>query len=111
MPRLPTPRRRWSVADARAVLTALEESRLSPGAFAERERIDVQRLYRWRRRLGGELVAAAPKATPEFVEIRAVGAELVEVVLRSGRVLRVAESIAPTSLARLVAALERTESC
>jgi hypothetical protein len=87
----------------------MERSGLSPNAFATREGIDVQRLYRWRQRLAGEGVVV--DAEPEFIELRPRGLELVEVVLLSGRLLRVSERIAPSTLAQLVAVLERHESC
>jgi transposase-like protein len=101
--------RHWTVADARSALAAWEASGISMLAFAAREGVDVHRLYRWRRRLAVETITAEP--TPEFVELRPRGAEPVEVVLRSGRVLRVSEAIDPSVLIRLVAALERSESC
>jgi hypothetical protein len=66
------------------------------------------RLYRWRRRLGAERVG---DEGPEFVELRPRGADRVEVVLRSGHVLRVAETIDPKALARIVAALEQSGPC
>lgn len=115
MPRKPRPpatyltRRRWTIAEARDALAALHTSGLSPNAFAVRHGIDGQRLYYWRRRLAGEHQGVA--SVPEFVELRSRGSEPVEVVLRSGRVLRVAESIDPAVLIRLVGALEQTEPC
>jgi hypothetical protein len=99
-------RRRWTVVEARAALAALDASGLSAGEFARREELDVQRLHRWRRELG-----AGPAASPAFVEVRRRDAERIEVVLRSGLVLRVAESIDATVLRRLVAALERDREC
>jgi len=102
-------RRRWTVAEARAALAAVDESGLSINAFAARQGIDAQRLYYWRRRLAGEGLVAQPP--PEFVELRPQRPEPVEVMLRSGRVLRVAESIDPVVLIRLVAALEHDEPC
>ena len=112
-------RRRWRVADARAALTALATSGLSVSAFAEREGLDEERLYRWRRRFARERKAAAravtPSAPPAIIELRPTTSpslrraetEPVEIVLVSGVVLRVAETIDPVRLARLVAALER----
>jgi transposase-like protein len=112
-------RRRWRAAEARAALNALAESGLSVSAFAEREGLDEERLYRWRRRFAREGKAEArivtPPATPAIIELRAatsrsprrVETEPVEIVLVSGVVLRVAETIDPARLARLVAALER----
>jgi hypothetical protein len=96
-------RRRWSAEDARAALSALAASGLSARAFAEREGLEVQRLLRWRRVLGADGVA--PPA-PAFVELERAPMDLVEVVVRSGRVLRVPASIAATDLRRLVEALE-----
>ena len=102
-----TRRRRWKSADARGVLAALTASGLSLNEFARREGLQVQRLIRWRQRLADESRRAAPAAAHEVIEIGPRGAEPVEVVLTSGRVLRVAETIDVATLARLVAALER----
>src|SRR4051812_16778859 len=54
--------RRWTAEDAKQALTALKQSALSPSAFAAREGLDAQRLWRCRRQLG------APAATA-FEEI------------------------------------------
>lgn len=98
--------RSWKIADARAALKALAASGLSVGAFAQREGLDSDRLYRWRRRLAGDREARVP-ATPAVIEIRPTSrrAELVEIVLASGVTLRVSETIDAFALARLVAAL------
>ena len=114
MPRTRAPaayliRRRWTIADARSAVSALKASGLSTCAFAAREGLDVNRLYRWRRRLEAERIGDEP--APKFVELQPRGAEPVEVVLRSGRVLRVSEAIEPAALLRLVTALERTGPC
>ena len=94
-------------------------SRLSVSAFAEQEGLDEERLYRWRRRFARERKAEAhavtPPATPSIIELRAATSpsprraetESVEIVLVSGVVLRVAETIDPARLAGLVAAVER----
>lgn len=111
-------RRRWRVPEARAALDALAASGLSVSAFAEQEGIDEERLYRWRRRFARERKAEAravtPTTTPAIIELRAAtpsplraAAESVEIVLVSGVVLRVAETIDPARLARLIAGLER----
>ena len=102
-------RRRWTVAEARAALSALAASGLSPRAFAAREGLKVERLDRWRRRLGTRGKVA--RVAPAFVEVRRATVEMVEVVLRSGRVLRVAESIDVSVLQKLVEALEETPGC
>lgn len=102
-------RRRWTEDDARSVLTAQEASGLSVVAFAAREGLDAQRVYAWRRRLGGVVEATS---TPAFIELRPPGRrEIVEVGLRCGRVVRVAETIDPSALRRLVDALEQEPTC
>ncbi len=101
-------RGRWTIADARAALAGWRKSGLSVCAFAQREGIAPARLYRWRRRLAADTAAVEP--TPEFVELRRSGVDGVEVVLRSGWVLRANDTIQPSTLARLAHALE-PESC
>jgi transposase-like protein len=101
--------RRWSPADARDALAAHAASGLSASAFAAREGFDVQRLHSWRRKL-----ARAPhkeRSRSAFVEVVPRAAERVEIALRSGHVLRVAESIDTAALRRLVEALEPPSSC
>ena len=112
-------RRRWRVPEARAALDALAASGLSVSAFAEQEGLDEERLYRWQRRFARERKAeprtVTPSATPAIVELRTAtspnsrrdATTPVQIVLVSGVVLRVAETIDPARLARLVAALER----
>src|SRR6185436_4852614 len=67
-------RRRWRVPEARAALDALAASGLSVSAFAEREGLDEERLYRWRRRFAregkAEAHAVTPPATPAIIELR-----------------------------------------
>jgi transposase len=105
-------RRRWTVTDARAAVAALTASGLSLAVFARRENLQAQRLRRWSERLAredrrppedNELVPRVP----EVVEIRSRPAAAVEIVLRSGRLLKVAETIDVAALTRLVSALER----
>jgi len=100
---------RWSADDARAALSALSASGLSPGAFAAREGLDVQRLYRWRRQLAATSEAA--EVAPTFVEVLAQRAGVVEVLLCSGRVLRVPETIDAQALRRIAAVLEELPGC
>jgi hypothetical protein len=86
-------------------------SGLSPSEFAARRGLDVQRLYRWRRRLAaspaGEL--QAEPAVAGFIELSGgvPQAWVIEVVVRSERVLRAPAGIDPEVLLRLVEALER----
>jgi hypothetical protein len=100
-------RRRWTSADARIVLTAFEDSGLSVVAFAEREGLDPQRVYFWKRRLE----AASADAPLAFVEVMPRRAEVVEIVLRSGRILRVPDSVDAAVLRQLVEALEERGDC
>jgi transposase-like protein len=80
-------------------------------AFAEREGLDAQRLSRWRRRLASRSAGRRVTPKPAFIELVPRAAEPVEVVLRSGRILRVSTAIDPAALQRLVAALEQAEPC
>jgi transposase-like protein len=95
-------RPRWTIADARAALSALDDSRLSVAAFAVREGLDPQRLYMWRRRFR----AAGPKSVPAFVEVHAATAASLEVVLRAGHTVRVPPSFDATALRRLLEVLD-----
>lgn len=100
--------RRWTEEEAREAIAALDASGLSTAAFAVREGLDPQRLYWWRRRV------ATPRASvPAFVEVRTSSddCEQVEVLLRSGRVLRVSAAIDAATLRRLVEALDREAPC
>ena len=104
-------RRRWTATDARAALADWRASRLALRTFAQRVGLDAQRLYRWRRVLEAEPRVGHAAAAPEFVEIRPAQIPSVEIVLRSGRLLRVAETIDSSVLARLARALEEESSC
>lgn len=90
-------RRRWTAAEAREALSALERSGLSLAAFAAREGLDDQRLRLWRKRIA---------VKPAFVELAVREPERVEIGLRSGRTLRVATTIDRATLATLVEVLE-----
>ncbi len=103
-----TRRRRWTAADARAALAALATSGLTLSAFARRDGLHVERLRRWRLRLAATERGQVAVAPPEVIELRPRRPEPVEIVLLSGRVLRVSETIDVSVLPRLVAALERT---
>lgn len=94
---------RWTAQEAQIVLDAHRASGLSLMEFARRQGFDPQRLYCWRRRLTDQ----RELAEPSFVEVAAPATAPVEVVLRSGRVLRVSERIDPEALRRLAEALEQ----
>ena len=105
-------RRRWTAEDAKEALAAQAQSGLSLSAFASREGLDAQRLFRWRRRLevdapesatfeevvGCGVASAFGEGGPAFVSERA----WFEVVLRSGLVVRVSESFNAAALLRLL---------
>lgn len=106
-----SPRRRWSAADARDALDALARSGLSATAFAAREGFNHQRLLWWRRRLEEKTSGASSRKPVAFVEVRHREPERIEVVLRSGRILRCAEEIDASALRRLVGVLEQDLAC
>ena len=92
MPKLPIlaiagTRRRWTSTDARLILKAQATSGLSVNAFATHVR------------------------TPTFVEVMPRSAPAAEVVLRSGRILRISPTIDTPTLRRLVEALEDDTGC
>ena len=116
-PQLLPGRRRWKIAEARSVLAAAEASGLSLPEFARQKGLEPERLRRWQRRLARDVRrparAAGPAvpASPAVIELRPSSsaslwrAEAIEIVLGSGVTLRVAETIDPATLARLVTAL------
>jgi transposase-like protein len=93
------------------VLAEQAASGLAPPAFARQAGIDVQRLHRWRRQLAKGRTTATAAVAPTFLEVHPRQAEPIEVVLRSGRMLRVSEQIDEAALLRLVEILERGASC
>lgn len=101
--------RRWTAEEAREALEAQSRSGLSMGRFARQEGIAAQRLYWWSQRLGQveqrpsfvELVATRTgEAEPSARERR------MEVVLRSGLVVRVDEQFDGAAVVRLIRTLE-----
>jgi transposase-like protein len=61
--------RRWSEGEARRVIAACEVSGESVAEFASPHGIDSQRLYWWRRRLGGSVCELSPTTTAKFVPV------------------------------------------
>jgi hypothetical protein len=98
---------RWTAGDAKAVLSALDASGLSVYAFATREGLDADRLYRWRLRLHG----SRRQRSPAFVEIKPAATSPIEVLLRSGLVLRVSGPFDEGALHRLVSVLDQGREC
>jgi transposase-like protein len=106
--------RRWTSEEAGQALAALERSGLALTAFAIREGLDPQRLSRWRRRL-----AASSPLFEEIVASEVIASEAAiskdrepfEIVLVSGRVVRVPESFDTGALRRLLAVVDEERPC
>jgi hypothetical protein len=62
----------------------------------------VQRLYRWR----AQLAAERPAIAPAFLEIKQSSGDAIEVLLRSGHVIRVRDGFGEDALRRVVAVLD-----
>ena len=118
-------RREYTAEERAQVLTEAA----MPGArvlvVAQRHGISPSLVYRWRREAAGRPARKARPRTPGFVPLLvdgaalaagpamapepaspAGGADRIEVVLRNGRLLRVAGTTDPGAIARLAAALE-----
>src|ERR1700735_4149234 len=106
-------RPRWTREDAREVMGALERSGKSVSSFAADHGLDPQRVYLWRRRLGG----AEPTTFQEIVVRQAGSPPLAphdapfEVALMSGDVVRVPPAFDAAALARLLEVLILARSC
>ena len=110
--------RRWTAMDAQEALAAQATSGLTLRAFAAREGLDAQRLDRWRRRLAAERAAPFVEIPRPAIEaaIAVAGAadgprERFEIVLGSGRVVRVAASFDANALRRLLEVVDSVRSC
>jgi len=110
-------RRRWTADDAQAALADLEASGLTLSAFAQGLGLEPQRLMRWRRVLtptedvvfeevGRQVPGGAMRG-----DVAGVAHGCLEVVLASGRVVRVPESFDAEALARLLAVVEEVGAC
>ena len=113
-------RRHWTPEDASRALAAMARSGLGLTAFAIREGLDPQRLTRWRRRLESSASAspAFEEVVPSVVATAIDGNEAVraqqerlEIVLRSGRVVRVPDSFDALSLRRLLDVVDEARAC
>ena len=100
------------------MLTALAQSGLDLRAFAVREGLSPQRLWRWRR----QLAETAAPAFEEVVRPDAASAlhaeapapawqERFEIVLKSGRVLRVPASFDASALRQLLTIVDEVRPC
>ncbi|MGA7118805.1 MAG: hypothetical protein WBY94_01845 [Polyangiaceae bacterium] len=107
-------RPRWTERDAREVLAALRRSGKPVSVFAAEHGLDPQRVYLWRRRLGG-----AERTTFQELIVRRAGGRAVadasadsfEIVLVSGDVVRVPSSFDGAALARLLEVVAQVRAC
>lgn len=100
-------KRRWTSADARAVLAAHEQSGLTLAAFARRHELSPHRLYEWHRR-------REVGVTPRFLPVKLVGSTtveahdaVIEIVLAGDRRVRVHGPFDVATLARVIEVVER----
>jgi transposase-like protein len=101
---------RWREAEARAAVMALEESGEPVTRFAARYGIAPHRLYGWRRRLKATAGIGFVEVDREEVA-HGRHAELVEIVLTTGDVVRVPSTFAEVALGRVIAALRGGRGC
>lgn len=101
---------RWTPAMAREALDALERSGETIARFASLHGLDAQRLYAWRRRMDS---ADVQRAT--FIEVvpRAPVriAPPVEILMRTGEIVRVSAGFDEDVLASVVAVLRGATTC
>ena len=89
-------------------MAELEASGLSIAAFARRAGVHPQRLRNWRARLGAESGGTAAR----FVEVQHHRvAEAIEIVLPSGVMLRVRETVDVGALQQIARALSGDPRC
>jgi transposase-like protein len=108
--------RHWTFDEARRVLAAFAASGLTLTAFATREGLQPQRLYKWRRRLSEQAAPLKFAEVPVGRESPTTLATTIahagfEVVLRSGRVVRFDARFDATALRRLLSVLEGEPVC
>jgi len=123
MPRSPTTldllftRARWTQAEGRAAIDALDTSGLTLAAFAARHSIQAQRLFAWRRKFAAEPAALTRAVPPAFVEFprqrepRPIAATRYELVLAEGASLRVEGPVDATTVRALLALLREAHAC
>lgn len=125
---MPTPRvqssasylscRRWTSTEASQALADLEKSRQTLTAFATAHGLDPQRLGRWRRILSATPGPVFEEISPTLLaaitpgDVVAKGVqERFEIVLSSGRVVRVPASFDAGALRRLLQVVEELPAC
>lgn len=95
---------RWTPTMAREALDALERSRKTVPRFASMHGLDAQRLYAWRRR-----TSSADVQRTAFIEVVPRPPERVappvEILMRTGEIVRVSAGFDEEVVARVVALL------
>jgi transposase len=121
-------RRRWTTEQKLALVEEAMRPGSSVAGVADRRGVSRSLLFEWRRQVREGtmpgLVTTEPEVQPTLVPVRVVdnppprpqassrpewrarSGAMIELVLRNGRVLRVAEAIQPEVLGRLAAALD-----
>ena len=97
--------RRW-----RDLIARWRRSGISIGDFCIDQGVSESSFYSWKRELAARDQAVTPTTTamPTFVPVRVAPSATIEVVLRSGVVVRVPVGADPSAVAQLVAALGAT---
>lgn len=108
--------RRWTPEDAREALAAAEVSGQPLVRFAAEHGLSVHRLSRWRKRLREHEATTTPVfeeiPTSRLREARSNDAqERFEIVLRSGRVVRVSDTFDAEALRRLLSVVDEGAPC
>ena len=84
-----------------------QASGLSQAEFCRRQDIPVWKLAWWRKRLKGQAETSASLFVPVTIAPTAASAVELELTLPGGRILRFGARVEPTTLAGIVAALEK----
>jgi len=100
--------RHWSPAEAGGVLDRADRSGLSDAAFAKRHRLSAKRLGWWRKRLSRQKRGGRRS---QFIEVRTVASERIEVELRNGRRVVVAATLDVQVAAAFIDAIEGASDC
>src|SRR5687768_8763399 len=87
----------------REVIEAWKQSGQTINAFCRDRKLTRSNFDRWRRILSAESSKPKPSPSSVFVPLRLVAEPMVEVVLRSGILVRLPLSAAPEAVTRLVA--------
>lgn len=104
-------KRRWTSEEARGLFEAQSKSGVSLAAFAREHKLGLPRLYDWRRRLAQQ--SRSPAQGPRLLPVRLISTvpnrgepSVIEVVLVSGRRVRVTDGFDPAALVRVIELLE-----